>query len=118
MNKMMLLAAPLLLAGCSGATTTEKQSVSLVLDADFTTGKLLLTCRDATSGSCHVLVAGPGEPVRLTAAKGETAESPGGAAEGARFCAGGAEPQNGCSLTPLRDGEQIYRSSQVKTGSK
>ncbi|WHU01162.1 hypothetical protein [Sphingomonas sp. NIBR02145] len=118
MNKGMALLGLALLAGCSGATTTEKQSVNLVLDADFTTGTLLLTCRDSSSGSCHVLVAGSGEPVRLSAEKGKTAESATGAAEGARFCAGGAEPQNGCSLTPLRDGEQIYRSSRVKTESK
>ncbi|WP_342250687.1 hypothetical protein [Sphingomonas sp. OTU376] len=118
MNKGMALLGLALLAGCSGATTTEKQSVSLVLDADFTTGTLLLTCRDSSSGSCHVLVAGSGEPVRLSAEKGKTAESATGAAEGTRFCAGGAEPQNGCSLTPLRDGEQIYRSSRVKTESK
>lgn len=118
MNKRMAFGALLLVAGCSTATTTEKQSVSLVLDADFTTGTLLLTCRDSSTGSCHALVAGSGEPVRLSAEKGKTAESATGAAEGARFCAGAAEPQNGCSLTPLRDGEQIYRASRVKSEAR
>jgi hypothetical protein len=115
MNKAALLAL-LVLAGCSAKT--EKRNISLVLDADFATGKLLLNCRDSSSGSCHVLVAGSGEPVRLSAAKGETATSPAGAAEGARFCVGATEPQNGCQLTVLRDGEQIYRSSEVKTGNR
>jgi hypothetical protein len=116
MKKMMLVALALL-AGCS-TTTTEKHNVSLVLEADFASGKLLLNCRDSSSGSCHVLVAGSGEPVRLSAAKGETAESPRGAGDGARFCAGGSEPQNGCRLTVLRDGKNIFRSSEVKTESK
>lgn len=115
MNKMML-AALALLAGCS--TQTEKHNVSLMLEADFASGKLMLTCRDSSSGSCHVLVAGSGEPVRLTAAKGQTAQAETGAADGARFCAGESEPQNGCRLTVLRDGENIFRSSEVKTQSK
>ncbi|MBB4100197.1 hypothetical protein [Sphingomonas kyeonggiensis] len=112
--KKTLLLALVLLAGCS-AGKTEKRNISLVLDADFTTGRLLLTCRDSTSGTCHVLVAGSGEPVRLSAAKGSTNEAASGAAEGARFCVGETEPQNGCQLTVLRNGEQIYRSSRVKT---
>jgi hypothetical protein len=115
MNKGVLLAL-LVLAGCSGKT--EKRNISLVLDADFATGKLLLNCRDSSSGTGHVLVAGSGEPVRLSAAKGATATAASGAAEGARFCAGESEPQNGCQLTVLRNGEQIYRSSQVKTESR
>ncbi|MDQ0248082.1 hypothetical protein J2W22_000129 [Sphingomonas kyeonggiensis] len=114
--KKSLLLALVLLAGCSAAKT-EKQSVSLVLDADFTTGKLLLNCRDSSSGTCHVLVAGSGEPVFLSAAKGTTSEGD-GAKDGARFCAGTAVPQNGCSLTVLRNGEQIYRSSQVKSETR
>lgn len=116
MNKGIALAALALLAGCSGKT--EKREVNLVLNADFASGKLLLQCRESTSGSCHVLVAGSGEPVRLTAAKGESAENPTGAAEGARFCAGESAPQNGCRLTVLRDGEQIFRASEVKTESR
>jgi hypothetical protein len=112
MNKMML-AALVLLAGCSGKT--EKHNVSLVLEADFASGRLMLTCRESSSGSCHVLVAGKGEPVRLSAAKGAMAESPSGAADGARFCAGESEPQNACRLTVLRDGENIFRASVVKT---
>lgn len=114
MNKGLLVALALL-AGCSAKT--EKHNVSLVLEADFASGKLMLTCRDSSSGSCYVLVAGSGEPVRLTAAKGAMAESPKGAAEGAQFCAGESEPQNKCRLTVLRDGEQIFRSSEVKTES-
>ncbi|NYT42665.1 hypothetical protein HZY97_17965 [Sphingomonas sp. R-74633] len=117
MNKMMLV--PLaLLAGCSAAKT-EKQNVSLVLEADFASGKLMLTCRESSSGSCHVLVAGANgsPPVRLSAAKGAMAESANGAGEGARFCAGASEPENGCRLTVLRDGEQIYRASEVKSES-
>lgn len=115
MNKGMALLALVLLAGCS--TQTEKHNVSMVLDADFTTGKLLLKCRESSSGTCHVLVAGAGQPVRISAAKGESAEGD-GAGEGARFCAGPNAPQNGCRLTVLRDGEQIYRSSEVKTESR
>ncbi|MDG2534676.1 hypothetical protein P6144_13520 [Sphingomonas sp. HITSZ_GF] len=115
MNKMML-AALVLLAGCSAKT--EKREVSLVLEADFASGKLMLTCRESSSGSCHALVAGSGEPVRLTAAKGATAESQRGAADGARFCAGASEPQNGCRLTELRDGENIFRASEIKTESR
>lgn len=116
MNKRMALVALTLLAGCS--TTTSKQNVSLVLDADYGSGKLMLTCRDSSSGKCHVLVAGGnGEAVRLTAAKGATAENASGAADGARFCAGAIEPQNGCRLTVLRDGENIYRASEVATES-
>lgn len=115
MNKMML-AGLVLLAGCS--TQTQKQSVSLILDADLASGKLMLTCRDSSSGTCHVLVAGGnGGAVRLSAAKGATAENPSGAADGARFCAGASEPQNGCRLTVLRDGENIFRSSAVQTQS-
>lgn len=116
MNKALVLAA-VLLAGCS--TKTEKQNVSLILEADFASGKLMLTCRESSSGSCHVLVAGGnGGAVRLTAAKGATAENATGAAEGARFCAGASAPQNGCRLTVLRDGEQIFRASEVSTESR
>lgn len=116
MNKGVLLAGLVLLAGCSAKT--EKQSVSLVLDADFATGKLMLTCRDSSSGKCHVLVAGgSGAAVRLSADKGATAENMSGAADGARFCAGASAPENGCRLTVLRDGENIYRASEVKTES-
>jgi len=117
MNKGMALAALVVLAGCSAKT--EKQNVSLVLDADFASGKLMLTCRDSSSGSCHVLVAGgSGGAIRLSAAKGTTAENATGAADGARFCAGGSEPQNGCRLIVLRDGENIFRASEVKTESR
>jgi len=116
MKKTMLVALALL-AGCS-AGKTEKQSVNLILTADFANGNLVLNCRDSSSGTCHVLVAGSKEPVRLSAAKGATAEAASGAGEGARFCAGATEPQNGCRLNILRDGEQIYRASEVKTESK
>lgn len=117
MNKGIALAALVLLAGCS--TKTVKQNVSMVLDADFASGKLMLNCRDSSSGTCHVLVAGGnGGAVRLSAAKGATAENPTGAADGARFCAGASAPENGCRLTVLRDGENIYRASEVKTESK
>lgn len=115
MNKGMALLALVLLAGCS--TKTEKQNVSLVLNADFTTGKLLLKCRESSSGTCHVLVAGAREPVRISAAKGENAEGD-GAGEGARFCAGASAPQNGCRLTELRDGENIFRASELKTETR
>ena len=114
--KKLMLAGLVLLAGCSAKT--EKHNVSLVLDADFASGKLMLTCRDSSSGSCHVLVAGSGEPVRLTAAKGAMAESAKGAAEGAQFCAGESEPQNKCRLIVLRNGENIFRASEVKTESR
>lgn len=114
MNKALLVGA-LLLAGCS--TKTEEHKVSLVLDADFASGKLLLKCRESSSGSCHVLVAGGGQPVRLTAAAGASAEAT-GAAEGAQYCAGATEPQNGCQLRPLSNGEQIYRASEVKSESR
>jgi hypothetical protein len=113
--KKILLVAVVLLAGCSAKT--EKQSVSLVLDADFTSGKLVLTCRDSSSGTCHVLVAGNGQPVRISAPKGGTGEAT-GAAEGAQYCVGSSAPESGCQLHPLKQGEQIFRASEIKTESR
>ncbi|MEP9359423.1 hypothetical protein [Sphingomonas sp. KR3-1] len=114
MNKFGVLAL-VLLAGCSAKT--EKQQVSLVLDADFASGKLILTCRDSSSGTCHVLVAGSGQPVRISAPKGGTGEAT-GAADGAQYCVGSSAPESGCQLHPLKQGEQIFRASEVKTQSR
>ncbi len=111
MKRIVLLA----LAAAAACAPASKHNVSVVIDADFTTGKVTLTCRDSSSGTCHVLFATAGEPVRLSAAKGASAEA-NGLGDGARFCVGDAAPGNGCKLSPLRDGEQIIRNSVVKTG--
>lgn len=113
MKKTMLLAL-VALAACAPAA---KRSVSVVIDADFATGKVKLTCRDSSSGTCHALFTdeGGGEPLRLSAAKGASAEA-NGLGEGAQFCIGETAPANGCRLMPLRDGAQILRNSVVKAG--
>ena len=116
MYKALTLASLALLVGWS-PSKTQKQNISLILDADFTTGRLLLKCRESSSGTCHVLVAGAREPVRISAAEGESAGGD-GAGDGARFCAGASAPQNGCRLTELRDGENIFRASEVKTETR
>ncbi len=105
------MAALLALAGCGGRS--ETRSLSLVLDSDLAAGKATLTCRQSSSGTCHVLFVTGDKTLRLSAAAGSKAEINGVSAD-TQLCTGDSAPANGCRLTPLRDGEQIVRFTETK----
>ncbi len=108
------LGLALVLAGCSGGTTTEHKSVRAVLDADFTRGDATLTCTESTSGACHALFVTGDKADRVSAAVGANVAAH-GLGDGTRYCIGTEAPQNGCSLRPLRDGQEIYRGRSTRT---
>lgn len=110
MNRtVLLLALPLLAAGC-GRTT---RNVEAQLDADFATGQVVLSCKASSSGTCYAIFLGDDDMVTLDAAVGASAST--GINEGARYCLDASAPDPGkCHPKPLAQGKQIVRASTVK----
>ncbi len=107
MKRTAILATALLLAACGGKTVSH--SISAVIEADPEAGNALLTCRESSSSSCHVLFVTGKQLARVEAKVGATATA-GGLTPDTQFCLQENAPQNGCRLQPLVKGEQIVRS--------
>lgn len=110
-----ILGLTLALASCSdGPATTEQKSLRALLDSDLTKGDTTLTCTESTSGACHVLFVTGDKTGRISASVGASAAAH-GLGDGTRYCIGAEAPQDGCSLRPLRDGQEIYRGRATRT---
>ena len=111
MKRTCLILAPLLLAGCGKVD----RSIDAELDADFAKGQVLLSCRSASSGTCHALFLVDGERVTAQAAVGASSGVD-GVGEGADYCVEVSAPDvTKCHPRPLAAGKQIVRKTTVIT---
>jgi hypothetical protein len=109
-SPLMLIAPALLLAGCGNAG----KSVEAELDADFAKGEVLLSCKAASSGTCHAIFLHEGDTISAQAEAGTTA-SVTGVGEGADYCVDAVVPEpNRCHPRPLVPGKQIVRRSTIR----
>ena len=106
-----VVAMAVLMAGCAAK---GERSFDAVLKGDLQAGTLTLTCRDSSTGACHLLVQTGDKVDRIEAAKGTTAAAT-GLDDRSRYCLDAEAPGDGCRLMPVIEGEQIIRNR--KTGS-
>ena len=112
MRRAMAIIGLAILAGCGETETTR--NIDAMIDADFTTGEALITCRASSTGTCHGVFLTEG--VRDTAAvkQGETS-SLSGLGPRTHYCLDVRAPDpEACRPRPLADGQQIVRSTTVK----
>ena len=116
MKRLAILALAAILPGCGG-TVVAATSVDAMIDADFTTGALVLTCRASSSGACHAVLLTDGQRDDLKADIGGTANAT-GLGDRTTYCVGAAAPDPAtCKPRPLADGQQIIRISSAETKS-
>jgi hypothetical protein len=108
----LAFAAPLLLLG---ACTHTARNIDAELEADFTRGNVLLTCKASSSGTCYAIFVANGSVVNGKAAAGDAATIEGiGAA--ADYCVDVETPDPAkCRPRPLESGKQIVHKSTVKS---
>lgn len=114
MLRGMAILALVALASCGETGTTR--SIDAMMDADFTTGELLITCRASSTGTCHGVFLTEGMRDTAEVPQGETAGI-NGLGSGTLYCLDVRAPDpESCRRRPLVDGEQIVRSTRVKGG--
>lgn len=104
--RWMIASISLLVAGCGEKVDSE---VAAVLEADLQKGTVTMTCRTASTGTCHALFALGDDVIRIEAAAG-SASTATGINDLTRYCVGATAPADGCNLRPLVEGEQIVRN--------
>lgn len=115
MRWLCLIPAALLLplAGCDDGA----RNIDAELDADFTSGTVLLSCKQSSSGTCHAAIYTDTGLVSIEAAAGSTATGE-GLTDEARYCVDVVTPQfTQCHPRPLAPGKQIVRKVKMAKAS-
>lgn len=104
------LALALLLGGCA---ELGERKVDAMIEAKLEAGEALITCRESSSGTCHVVFVTEATRITAQAKQGETG-SASGLSPTTRYCVDAAAPNpDGCRLKPLREGQQIARYTKM-----
>lgn len=105
-----VLALALLLGGCA---EMGERKVDAMIEAKLEAGEALITCRESTSGVCHVVFVTEATRVTAQAKQGEVG-SASGLSPTTRYCVDTVAPDpNGCRLKPLVEGQQIARNTRL-----
>jgi hypothetical protein len=106
-----LAALALTLAACG---KSERSAVSLEVNGDIANQAATITCKESTSGTCHVLFQSGTTTKRASAAVGATT-TVSGLPAGTGFCGGYAPPEPaGCKPIVLVDGRQVVRHERTE----
>jgi len=103
---LALTTIALTLAACG---KSERSAVSLEVNGDFANHAAIITCKESTTGTCHVLFQSGTTTKRASAAAG-TSTTVGGLPAGTSFCGGYTPPElASCKPILLVDGHQVVR---------
>ena len=103
-------ALTLTLAACG---KSERSAVSLEVNGDIANESATITCKESTSGTCHVLFQSGTTTKRASAAVG-TSTTVAGLPAGTSFCGGYTPPElSACKPIVLLKGHQVIRHERT-----
>jgi hypothetical protein len=106
-----LAALALTLAACG---TSKRSAVSLEVNGDSASQAATITCKESTTGTCHVLFQSGTTTKRASAAAG-TSATVSGLPAGTGFCGGYTPPElASCKPILLIDGHQVVRRERTE----
>lgn len=101
----------LTLAACG---KSERSAVSIEVNGDFANRAATITCKESTTGTCHVLFQSGTTTKRASAAAG-TSTTVSGLPAGTGFCGGYTPPElASCKPVLLVDGHQVVRHERTE----
>jgi hypothetical protein len=108
---LALTTLALTLAACG---KSERSALSLEVNGDFANRAATITCKESTSGTCHVLFQSGTMTKSASAAVGRTT-TVSGLPAGTGFCGGYAPPElASCKPILLVDGRQVVRHERTE----
>jgi hypothetical protein len=107
---LAVAALALTLAACG---KSERSAVSLEVNGDPAGGSATITCKESTTGTCHVLFKTVATTKRASAAAG-TSTTVAGLPIGTSFCGGYTPPElDSCKPIVLLSGHQVIRHERT-----
>lgn len=108
-----ILAFAAIALSLSACGKSERSAVSLEVKSDLAGNSATVTCRESTTGLCHVLFKVGTETKRASVAPGSST-SVTGLPAGTSFCGGYAPPElESCKPIALTGGSQVIRHERV-----
>lgn len=107
---LALAALTLPLAACGHG---ERSAVSLEVNGDIASNSATVTCKESTTGMCHVLFKTGATTQRVSVAPGKTS-TVSNLPAGTSFCGGYTPPElESCKPIVLTDGHQVVRHERT-----
>ena len=107
---LSLTALALTLAGCG---KSERSAVSLEVNGDIANQSATITCKESTTGMCHVLFKVGATTKRASAVPGAST-TVAGLPAGTSFCGGYTPPElDSCKPIVLLSGHQVIRHERT-----